>query len=181
MGIFGGHESKIRVVDFSLRLLVVPLSAAASIWITVTTKQNNSDYGTLEFSNLTALEYMVCVSAISAGYAVLTALSSRQKWLLKKPWILFVADQIIAYLMVTSMAAQGEFLYLAYNGDEAVTWSEGCPSYGKLCRRVVVGLSLHGIGVCCFLLLAVFSAYTVFNRFQPPLLSDHNKEEQEMT
>lgn len=72
--------------------------------------------------------------------------------------------------MVTSMAALVEFLYLTYNGDQVVSWSEACVSYGKFCSRVKIALILHVIAVCCFLGLAVISAYRVFRRFDPPFV-----------
>lgn len=89
--------------------------------------------------------------------------------------------QIVAYLMVTSLAAIGEILYLAYNGDQKVTWSEACSSYGKFCSRLKLVLVLHAITLCCFLVLAVISAYRVFSRFQPPYVhSKENEEEKEI-
>ncbi|GFP81460.1 CASP-like protein 2d1 [Phtheirospermum japonicum] len=65
---------------------------------------------------------MVCISAISAGYVLFAAISSYLRCLLTKAWLFFVTDQVLAYLMVTSMTALGEFIYLAYNGD---VWFHG--------------------------------------------------------
>lgn len=86
--------------------------------------------------------------------------------------------QVLAYLMVTSLAAAVEFVYLAYNGDQVVSWSSGCGSYGKFCTRLAIALGLHVIGVVCFLVLAVLSAYRLFRKFDPPFLpsKDHNSE-----
>lgn len=46
---------KLKFLDFSLRVFVIPLSAA-TIWLTVTNQQDNSTYGKLEFANLTGLK-----------------------------------------------------------------------------------------------------------------------------
>lgn len=81
--------------------------------------------------------------------------------------------------MVTSMAAQVEFLYLAYNGDQEVTWSQGCASYGNFCNRLKVVVALHVIAVCCFLVLAVISAFRLFTRFQPPFLPSKSDDHQQ--
>ncbi|GFQ01685.1 CASP-like protein 2d1 [Phtheirospermum japonicum] len=86
---------------------------------------------------------MVCISAISAGYVLFAAISSYLRCLLTKAWLFFVTDQVLAYLMVTSMAALGEFIYLAYNGDRVVSWSRACGSYGNICSRLKVALALH--------------------------------------
>ncbi|KAF7844894.1 CASP-like protein 2D1 [Senna tora] len=157
----------LRLFDSSLRLCVVPLSVA-SIWVTVTNQQDNTTYGILNYTNLSGLKYMVCVSAICAAYALIAAVSSWLKRVVSKAWIFFVSDQIVAYLMVTSIGASMEIYYLLYNGDKEVTWSETCSSYGKFCSKVKLALILHMLAFCCFLLLAVISAYRAFSIFDPP-------------
>ncbi|KAK4269809.1 hypothetical protein QN277_022918 [Acacia crassicarpa] len=157
----------LKLFDSSLRLCVVPLSVA-TIWITVTNEQNNSEYGELKYSSLSGLKYMVCVSAISAIYALLAAVSSWVKRTVSKAWIFFLSDQIIAYVMVTSVAAVMEIYYLAYNGDREVSWSQACESYGRFCSKVKLALVFHFLALCCFLILAVISAYRAFSLFEPP-------------
>ncbi|KAM1100901.1 hypothetical protein ACFX2B_007234 [Malus domestica] len=84
----------------------------------------------------------------------------------------------VAYLMVTSWAAVMEILSLAYKGDKTVSWSEACTSFGKFCSRMKVALVLHALALCCFLVLAVISAYRVFSMFEPPSVSDKEVEEE---
>ncbi|XAR67442.1 hypothetical protein NMG60_11002206 [Bertholletia excelsa] len=158
----------LKLLDFSLRMFVIPLSVA-SIWLTVTNHQENSSYGKLDYSNLLGLRYMVCVSAISAAYALVAAVSSWVKRLVTKAWIFFISDQLVAYLMLTSGAAVGEIIYLAYNGDRKVTWSEACSSYGSFCNRMKIALVLHALAFSCFFVLAVISAFRAFSLFEPPL------------
>ncbi|KAM7277794.1 hypothetical protein ACFE04_004928 [Oxalis oulophora] len=170
-------------LNCSLRICLIPLSIA-NFWLTVTNHQDNTNYGKLGFTNLGGLEYMAFISAISAGYALFAAFSWCIKFLVAKTWFFFISDQVIAYLMVTSMAAVMEILYLAYNGDQTVTWSESCSSYGKFCSKMKMALALHAMTLCCFILLAVISAYRVFSLFQPPyVLSkeiDDDEEEEKM-
>ncbi|KAL6538430.1 hypothetical protein OROGR_012418 [Orobanche gracilis] len=137
---FHGCAEDFKILDFSLRLFVVPFNVA-SIWIAVGSHQNDSDYRNLEFSN-------------------------------------FIGFKVLAYLMVTSMAALGEFLYLAYNGDQKVSWSRACDSYGTFCSRLKLALATHAMAVCCFLALAVISGYRVFRRFEPPLIPSKECEQQ---
>ncbi|PHU24503.1 hypothetical protein BC332_09610 [Capsicum chinense] len=175
MGFLGHDASNLRVLDCTLRLFVIPLSVA-SIWLSVTDQQDNSSYGMVEFSNFTGLKYMVGISAVSGGYALFTAVSLWVRSLVTKAWFFFVSDQLVAYLIVTSLAAIWEIFYLAYNGDQKVSWSEACSSFGKFCSRLKLVLVLHAITLSCFLALAVISAYRVFSRFQPP--SKENIEEE---
>ncbi|CAN4117372.1 unnamed protein product [Withania somnifera] len=174
MGFLGKDASNLKVLDCTLRLFVIPLSIA-SVWLSVTNQQNNSSYGKLKFSDFTGLKYMVGISVASGGYALFTAISLWVGGLISKAWFFYVSDQLVAYLMVTSLAAIWEILYLAYNGDQKVSWSEACSSFGIFCSRLRLVLVLHAITHCCFLALAVISAYRVFRRFQPP-----NKENEEM-
>ncbi|GKV39532.1 hypothetical protein SLEP1_g47290 [Rubroshorea leprosula] len=87
------HIPILKFLDCSLRLSVVPLSVA-TIWITVTNDQENSTYGTIKFSNLLGLKYMVFISAICAGYAFVAVVASWFKCLVSKAWIFFVSDQV---------------------------------------------------------------------------------------
>ncbi|KAL6999276.1 hypothetical protein U1Q18_000438 [Sarracenia purpurea var. burkii] len=178
---FDSNLHTLKLLDFSLRLSVIPLSVA-SIWLTVTNQQYNANYGTkLEFTNLQGLKYMVCISALSAGYAFLAAVSSWVKCLATKAWIFFVSDQVVAYLLITSGAAMVELLYLAYNGDNYITWSEACTSYGSFCNRLTVALGLHAVALCCFFVLALISAYRVFSKFEPPLIPSMEEVEEQTT
>ncbi|KAL5583608.1 hypothetical protein UlMin_016050 [Ulmus minor] len=166
----------LKILDCSLRIAVIPLSVA-TIWLSVTNKQDNSDYGKLVFSNLMGLKYMVFISFVSALYAFVAAVSSWIRCLATKAWFFFVSDQIVAYLIVTSGAAAFEILYLAYNGDKEVTWSEACKSYGKFCSRMKVAFVFHALAFFCFLVLALISAYRVFSMFEPPSVSNKEVEE----
>lgn len=177
MGAFEENACGLKFLDCALRLFLVPFSIAA-IWLTLTNHQVNSSYGELVSSYITGLKYMVYISGVSAGYAFLAAVSLWVKCLVSKAWIFFVSDQVVAYLMVTSLAALGEILYLAYNGDQEVTWSEACSSYGRFCHRLKLILGFHVVALCCFLLLAVISAYRLFSRFGPPILSSKEAEEE---
>ncbi|KAL9402527.1 hypothetical protein Peur_006376 [Populus x canadensis] len=81
---------------------------------------------------------MFFVSGICVSYAFLAAVSTRIRCFVTKAWLFFVSDQIVAYLMVTSGTAVFEILYLAYNGDREVVWSEALYSYGKFCYGMKV-------------------------------------------
>ncbi|KAF5478925.1 hypothetical protein F2P56_005446 [Juglans regia] len=133
---------KLKFLDCSLRVCSIPLRAA-TMWLTVTNQQDNSSYGRLEFGNLMGLKYMVFISAICACYAFVAALSLWCKCFVAKPWLFFVSDQTVAYLMVTSGAAVLEILYLAYNGDREVTRSEACSSYGRFCSKMTAPSTLY--------------------------------------
>ncbi|OWM88772.1 hypothetical protein CDL15_Pgr002539 [Punica granatum] len=166
----------LKMLDCTLRVSAIPLSIA-SIWLTVTDHQSNETFGKIEFHNLLGLKYMVLISAICAAYAFTSAASSWLRVLAIKAWIFFLSDQVIAYLMVTSVAAVSEIVYLGYKGDREVTWSEACSSFGKFCSRMGIGLVFHALALCCFLSLSVISAFRAFSVFDPPCVSSKEEEE----
>ncbi|KAJ4982302.1 hypothetical protein NE237_033139 [Protea cynaroides] len=172
---------QLRFIDLSLRLCVLPLSVG-SIWLTVTNKQDSSIYGRLEFSNLNGLKYMVCINAISACYSLVAIVSFwlRCLCLLTKAWFFLCSDQVLTYLMVTSTAAVMEILYLVYNGDTNVSWSEACSTLGRFCNRVKVALILHTIALFCFFALSLISAYRVFSKFDPPNVTSKDVDRKEL-
>ncbi|KAL2247631.1 UNVERIFIED_CONTAM: CASP-like protein 2D1 [Sesamum indicum] len=92
MGFLDADVPRLKILDFSIRLLLVPFNLVA-IWIAVNNRENNIDYGELEFADFIGLKYMVCISAVSAGYALFAAVSSWIRCLVTRAWIFFVADQ----------------------------------------------------------------------------------------
>ncbi|KAK7339323.1 hypothetical protein VNO77_19983 [Canavalia gladiata] len=169
------HLPVLKLFDLSLRLCSVPLSVA-TIWITVTNKQDNNSYGMLKYNNLSGLKYMVFVSALCACYALVAAACSWVRYLVSKAWIFFVSDQIVAYLTITSVAAVMEIYYLIYNGAKEDSWSEACSSYGRFCGKVKLALILHVITFCCFFVLAVISAFRAFSVFDPPSVNSQEMQ-----
>ncbi|KAK7293371.1 hypothetical protein RJT34_16236 [Clitoria ternatea] len=161
------HIPMLKLFDTSLRLCVVPLSVA-TIWVTVTNRQDDSSYGMLKYNNLSGLKYLVLISVLCACYALVAAACSWIRYLVSKAWIFFVSDQMAAYLTITSAAAVMEIYYLVYNGAKEDSWSEGCSSYGRFCTKVKLALILHTITFCCFFVLAMISAFRAFSVFDPP-------------
>ncbi|RAL41009.1 hypothetical protein DM860_008707 [Cuscuta australis] len=168
MGFVASDGSRLKIVDCCLRLAAAVLAAAA-VGLAVSDRQANSSYGVLlSFAHLGALRYTVAVGVACGGYALFTAVALWVRSLVSKAWFFFLSDQIIAYVTVTSLGALAEIVYLAYNGDEEVTWMEVCTSYGKFCGRLKLVLALLAIVLCCFLSLAVISAFRVFSRYEYP-------------
>ncbi|PWA40259.1 CASP-like protein [Artemisia annua] len=176
MLILGENVNNLKVIDSSLRLIVVPL-CIASMWLTLTNHEENEIYGDLEFSSVKGLKLFVSISAISAGYALVSLISSWVKNLMNKAWIFFVCDQVVAYLMVACGGSIGDIVYLAYNGNQKVTWSEACATYGKFCGRLNIILVLHFIAMFCFFVLSIISAYRVFTRYEPPSIASKEVED----
>ncbi|XP_039140234.1 CASP-like protein 2D1 [Dioscorea cayenensis subsp. rotundata] len=144
----------------------------------VRNKQYSDGYGKVEFSNLSGFKYLVCINGISAVYAFVSFALSFFKCF-TRDWILYLFDQVVAYLMVTSMAAVVELVYLANEGDAKVSWSSACNYYEKFCNRAQVSLALHVMAMVCFLILSLISAYKTFSKFDAPSYPSKEVGEQE--
>ncbi|XP_010482912.1 PREDICTED: CASP-like protein 2D1 [Camelina sativa] len=163
----------LKLIDSCLRLSVVPLSVA-TIWLTVTNHESNPDYGSLDYNSIMGLKYMVGASAISAIYALFSTVFSWVSCLASKAWLFFVPDQVLAYVMTTSVAGATEIVYLLNKGDKIVAWSEMCSSYPHYCSKLTIALGLHVFVLLFFLFLSVISAYRAFSPFDLPCDSQTN-------
>ncbi|PSS16054.1 CASP-like protein [Actinidia chinensis var. chinensis] len=60
-------------------------------------------------------------------------------------------------------------MYLAYKGDEAVTWSEACMSYGSFCQKAVAAIAVTFVVVLCYAVLSLISSYRLFSEYDAPV------------
>ncbi|KAL6604426.1 hypothetical protein ACP70R_042853 [Stipagrostis hirtigluma subsp. patula] len=157
----------LKLPEMALRLCVVPL-AVASLWEMATNTQADDTYGEVTFSNLSGFKYLVGINAIAAAYSVASIVLSCFKSLGRYDWLIFLLDQAVAYLLVTSAAAAAEVVQLARRGDREVSWGEVCSYFGAFCGKATVSLALHAAALACFVALSLLSAFRVFSSCHPP-------------
>ena len=75
----------------------------------------------------------------------------------------------MTYIILAAGATSTEVMYLAYKGDEAVTWSEACRSYGSFCRQAVVAIAVTFVVVLCYAVLSLISSYRLFSKYDAPV------------
>jgi uncharacterized protein (TIGR01569 family) len=83
--------------------------------------------------------------------------------------------QVFTYLILAAGAASAELLYLAYNGDKEVTWSEACGVFGGFCRQARTSVAITFGSVVCYILLSLISSYRLFSAYDAPMPSLGNK------
>jgi len=83
-------------------------------------------------------------------------------------YVLAYVLQVFTYLILAAGAAAAELLYLAYNGDKEVTWSEACGVFGSFCRQARTSVGITFGSVVCFILLSVISSYRLFSTYEAP-------------
>ncbi|GJN19360.1 hypothetical protein PR202_gb06628 [Eleusine coracana subsp. coracana] len=160
-----------KLPEMALRLCVVPL-AVASLWEMATNRQADDTYGEVKFSNLSGFKYLVGINGIAAAYSVTSILLSSFKCFPQYDWVIFIMDQAVAYLLVTSASAAAELLQLARHGDREVSWGEVCSYFGPFCGKATLSLALHAAALACFVALALISGFRVFSKYPPPGVAD---------
>lgn len=165
-----GLTTRKKWIETALRFLPVGLCISALVLV-LKSKQRN-DYGILEYRHVGAFRYLAYTNGICAAYSCLSAFESviPRSCSLSRAWVVFIFDQAFTYLMLGAGAVATEVLYLAYKGDEQITWSELCPYYGRFCNKVAASLVISFLALLCFILLSLISAYRVFSKYDPPSL-----------
>ncbi|CAN8292930.1 unnamed protein product [Cochlearia groenlandica] len=167
----------IRTAETMLRLAPVGLCVAALV-VMLKDSQSN-EFGAISYSNLTAFRYLVHANGICAGYslisAAISALPGSSSSTMIRVWTFFCLDQILTYVVLAAGAVSTEVLYLAYKGDNAITWSDACSSYGSFCHKATVSVILTFVVVCFYVVLSLISSYKLFTRFDPPAIVDSTK------
>jgi uncharacterized protein (TIGR01569 family) len=83
--------------------------------------------------------------------------------------------QVFTYLILAAGAASAELLYLAYNGDKEVTWSEACGVFGGFCRQARTSVAITFGSVVCYIVLSLISSYRLFSAYDAPVPSHGSK------
>ncbi|KAG5387037.1 hypothetical protein IGI04_038507 [Brassica rapa subsp. trilocularis] len=169
-------STAIRTAETMLRLAPVGLCLAALV-IMLKDSQNN-EFGSVSYSNLSAFWYLVHANGICAGYSLLSAAIAAMPGsssTMPRVWTFFCLDQILTYVVLAAGAVSTEVLYLAYKGDNAITWSDACSSFGSFCHRAPASVIITFVVVCLYVLLSLISSYKLFTRFDPPAIVDSNK------
>ncbi|GFY97657.1 uncharacterized protein family [Actinidia rufa] len=143
-----------RTAETLLRL--VPMGLCIASLVVMLKNSQTNDFGSLSYSNLGAFRYLVHANGICAGYSLLSAVVAAvpRPSTKSRAWTFFLLDQILTYIILAAGAISTEVMYLAYKGDEAVTWSEACRSYGSFCRQAAAAIAVTFVVVLCYMVLS---------------------------
>ncbi|CDP06128.1 unnamed protein product [Coffea canephora] len=133
--------------------------------------QANDDFGSVSYSDLGAFRYLVHANGICAGYSLLSAIlvAVPRPSTLARAWIFFLLDQVLAYAILGAGAVSTEVVYLAYKGDQAVTWSQACGSFNGFCRKATASVAITFVVMLCYAGLSLISSYRLFSKYDAPV------------
>lgn len=174
MGVAGGDgegngNSSMKNAETLLRLLPMALCLVALVLMFKNSQSN--DYGSLSYSDVAAFRYLVHANGICAAYSLLSAIYAAVPRPFTKPraWAFFFFDQALTYVIIAAGAVATEVMYLAYNGDAAITWSSDCGSFHGFCRKAMASVAITFISVACYAALSLLSSYRLFSNYAEPV------------
>ncbi|XP_052211382.1 CASP-like protein 2A1 [Diospyros lotus] len=169
--------SPTRTAETLLRLLPLGLCMVALVLMLKNSQTNDS--GSLSYSHLGAFRYLVHANGVCAGYSLLSAVAvvaaAPPPLTMFTAWSFFLLDQVLTYIILAAAATSAEVVYLAYKGDQGITWSEACGSFGGFCRRATASTAITFLVLLCYALLSLISSYRLFTNFDPPVITPKAK------
>ncbi|XP_078165646.1 CASP-like protein 2A1 [Carex rostrata] len=162
-------SSSVRTIETLLR--VTPMGLCTAALVVMLKNSQTNDYGDLSYSDLGAFKYLVYANAICFAYSLLSAFDTAvpRPLTLSRSWTMFFFDQVFTYLTLAAGTVSSEILYLAYNGDENVTWSKQCTVFDKFCSKATTSVGITFGAVACYVLLSLISSYRLFSSYAAPI------------
>ncbi|KAH7431575.1 hypothetical protein KP509_08G055900 [Ceratopteris richardii] len=121
------------------------------------------------YSDMKALVYSVVTLGIAAVHSAVQILrclfvASSMKITPSSTfaWTIFLLDQIMTYLILSSAAAAAQAAWLSEQGSDAFSWPKVCYLFEKFCKQVGAGIVALFLA---FISLASISAISAFNVF----------------
>lgn len=167
--------AKLRRAELSLRLLALLASVSAFAFL-ITDKQTRSfliytsvvvqealysDMKALVFSVITlGIVALYSVSQIARCLFIASATSIQPSSTLA--WAIFLLDQIMAYLILSSSAASAQSAYFSEQGNDGFHWAKVCYLYEKFCKQVGIGIIGSFVAFMALVFTSVISAFNLF-------------------
>ncbi|OVA11847.1 Uncharacterized protein family UPF0497 [Macleaya cordata] len=179
------HMGSVRMTSSAESLFrVVPMVLCVTALVVMLKNAMSNDYGSVSSSDLGGFKYLIYANGICAGYSLLSALylaavrppsssstTTTTMYSQQTAWTVFFFDQVMTYIILAAGTVSAEVVYLAYKGDEAITWSEACGVFGGFCRKATVSVGITFAAVVCYVLLSLISSYRLFSSYDAPISS----------
>ncbi|KAL6200872.1 hypothetical protein ACLB2K_024587 [Fragaria x ananassa] len=167
-------DRRVRVAELVLRFLICGLGLAAALLVATDTqvKEIFMVKKKAKFTDMKALVFLVIVNVIAAAYSLLQALRCvvsmvKGNVLFSKPlaWMIFSADQAVAYVAVAAVGAAAQSAALAKLGQSELQWMKICNMYDKFCTQVGEGIASSVLVGLSTILISCISAFNLFRLY----------------
>ncbi|XP_027331762.1 CASP-like protein 2B1 [Abrus precatorius] len=167
-------DRRVRIAELVLRCVSLSLGLLATVLV-VTDAQVQEFFSfrkKAKFTDMKALVFLVVANALSAGYSLIQGLRCvlsmiRGTVLFSKPlaWLIFSADQVMAYVTVAAVAATLQSAVFAKAGQPEFQWMKVCNMYGKFCNQVGEGVASAFVVSLSMVVLSCISAFSLFRLY----------------
>lgn len=169
--------AKLRRVELSLRLVALLASVSGFVFL-VTDKQTRSFtiYTSVivqeaDYSDMKA----IVVSVITLGIVALHSAVQSLRCLCSVSstsippssvlaWTIFLLDQSMTYLILSSSAASAQSAWFSEQGSDGFKWQKVCYLYMKFCKQIGTGIIGSFVAFMALLFTSIISAFILFAR-----------------
>ncbi|MED6157112.1 hypothetical protein PIB30_020268 [Stylosanthes scabra] len=167
-------DRRVKIAEVVLRCVILGLGVLATVLVVTDTqvKEILSFQKKAKYTDMKALVFLVVANALAAGYSLIQGLRCvlsiiRGSVLFSKPlaWIIFSADQVMAYVTVAAVAASVQSAVFAKAGQPELQWIKVCSMFGKFCNQVGEGVACAVVVSLSMVLLSCISAFSLFRLY----------------
>ncbi|XP_008791870.1 CASP-like protein 2B1 [Phoenix dactylifera] len=167
-------ERKLRVGEVALRCVICGLAVLVAALVGTDTQTRRIVYleRKAKFTDMKASVFLVIFNGIAACYSLIQGLRcivnvTKGSVLLNKPfaWLIFLCDQVMAYVSVAAVAASAQSGLLAQFGQPELQWMKLCDLYRGFCIKAGCGLAIAFVVTSCILILSCISAFNLFRLY----------------
>ncbi|XP_010270196.1 PREDICTED: CASP-like protein 2B1 [Nelumbo nucifera] len=167
-------DRRVRLAEMVLRCLICGLGVLAAVLIGSDTQVR--EFFTIrkkaKFTDMKALVLLVVANGIAAGYSLIQGLRCglsmiKGSVLFNKPlaWAIFSGDQVMAYLLMASLAAAAQSSVIARLGQPEFQWMKVCSLYEKFCTQTGEGMASALVVSLGMITLSCISAFNLFRLY----------------
>ncbi|RDX65134.1 CASP-like protein 2B1 [Mucuna pruriens] len=167
-------DRRVRIAELVLRGVSLGLGVLAIVLVVTDTqvKEFFSFQKKAKFTDMKALVFLVVANGLSVGYSLTQGLRCvvsmvRGDVLFSKPlaWLIFSADQVMAYVSVAAVAAAMQSGVLGKVGQPELQWMKVCNMYGKFCNQMGEGVASAFVATLSMVVLSCISAFSLFRLY----------------
>ncbi|KAK4271026.1 hypothetical protein QN277_019782 [Acacia crassicarpa] len=167
-------DRRVRTAELVLRCVIVALGILAAVLVATDTqvKQIFTIRKKAKFTDMKVLVFVVVANGIAAAYSLIQGLHCAVSMatgtvLFNKPlaWLIFLADQVMAYVTVSAVAAALQSAVFAKEGQTELQWMKICSMYGRFCNQVGEGIASALVASLSMVVLSCISAFTLFRLY----------------
>ncbi|KAL8192576.1 hypothetical protein R6Q57_027761 [Mikania cordata] len=167
-------DRRVRLAELILRTAICCLALVATLLVATDTqvKQILAIHKRAKFTDMKSLVFLVVANGIAAAYSLVQTVRCvvsvvRGSMLFNKPlaWIIFSADQAMAYMIVAAVGTTAQSATFAKIGEAEVEWMKVCDMYGKFCNQVGEGIASSVFVCASMVIVSAISAFSLFRLY----------------